>query len=132
MNVNNNYNTVFKLSSELIENYQVIHIEGKLIYGNTQAAKKELVENIRRCNGYILNLDKVEYIDSTGLGAIMNFAKTITKDNKKMILVIQDTFIKEILSISKFDMIFYIVPTIEKALKDFKEGFKTELELNAY
>lgn len=132
MNVNNNYNTVFKLSSELIENYQVIHIEGKLIYGNTQAAKKELVENIRSCNGYILNLDKVEYIDSTGLGAIMNFAKTITKDNKKMILVIQDTFIKEILSISKFDMIFYIVPTIEKALKDFKEGFKTELELNAY
>lgn len=132
MNANNNDNMVFKLFSELIENYQVIHIEGKLIYGNTQAAKKELVENIRSCNGYILNLDKLEYIDSTGLGAIMNFAKTITKDNKKMILVIQDTFIKEILSISKFDMIFYIVPTMERALKDFKEGFKTELELNAY
>lgn len=115
------------------EEIQIIHISGKLTYGTTNHAKeaihKALDETVK---GYIIDMSNTEYIDSTGFGVLINFAKMIGEKDRSMAIIVTDPLINQLFTISKFHLVFPIVKTKEEALKVLREGFDSSLLLQDY
>ncbi|OEF96261.1 STAS domain-containing protein [Desulfuribacillus alkaliarsenatis] len=112
---------------------QIVSIKGKLTYGTTQEAKvrlKNLFDN--SADGYIIDMADVEYIDSTGFGLLINFAKQIASIDRKMALIVTNDFIYDLFKISKFHLVFPVVKTKEEGFKVLKEQIDLPLPLRDY
>ncbi|MBM7605917.1 anti-anti-sigma factor [Metabacillus crassostreae] len=92
---------------------QLFVIEGKLSYGRTQPIKEVLIEAIdHESPAYVFDLTELKAIDSTGMGLFVTFLKYI-ENEKKVHLIIQKGFIKELFHIAKLDQLFIISDNIE-------------------
>ncbi|MBT3224818.1 MAG: STAS domain-containing protein [Deltaproteobacteria bacterium] len=67
--------------------------------------------------GLIWNLKSVRYIDSSGLGLIVSFFKSLKGLNKKFALADLNSKSREMLNISKLDKFLVIAKNNESALK---------------
>ena len=68
----------------------------------------------------LIDLTKVEHINSCGLGSIVCSLTTLRKAGGDLKLVGLGKFVKDLLRITQLDMIFPVYPTLEKALKDMR------------
>lgn len=105
-----------KINFENLENVQIIDFEGELTYLTVSNAKMDTLSNLKEKKGYILNLDSLEMIDSTGFGLIVFIGKTVMQYDGKVVLVVNDSLIKELIGISKIDQIFSVVNSNEEAM----------------
>ena len=94
----------FSLEIEQKNNIPVIHIRGEIdVYTCPQLRVKlnELVESGN--NSFILNLENIQYIDSTGLGTIAHTARSVESTNGKVCIVCTKNQIKKIFEVSGLD-----------------------------
>lgn len=112
---------MIKVTTKEVENMISISIHGTLIYGKTEYANNELAKIKTDYKGYIIHLSDIEKIDSTGFGVLINFAKRL--ENKRVLLVVENDFIKRLIYIAKLNLIFSIVDSEEEAINmiDSKE-----------
>lgn len=128
MNENKTFIHVDKREDEII-----ITFEGRLEYRLIEDIKKDLQSlNLETEHGFILNMDKVTYVDSTGFGMIVNFAKRVSARDKKIAIIVNDEFVKKLFSISQVDKVFPIVGSFEEALNVLKGDWKGEISLSEY
>ena len=120
------------VTTAMMNNYQKIMFSGKLIYGSTQAVKQQLQDELVDAKGYIFDMTKLEYIDSTGLGILMNLAKHSYVKGKKIAIIVIDKFLREIFEIAKFQLVFPIVDNEKRALEVIENGENTLLSINEY
>jgi anti-sigma B factor antagonist len=109
-----------KYSIERKEEYAVVTLEEEnLNSGKAPDLKSEFyvlkgmgVKNI------ILNLEKVKYVDSSGLSAILTGNRLWEEDNKAFILVnLVHPSVKMLITISRLDSILTISPSMSEAEK---------------
>ncbi|KOY82898.1 STAS domain-containing protein [Lysinibacillus macroides] len=113
--------------------YILIAFTGDLEYGLIEDIKKELQAlNLNTKHGYIIDMQKVTNIDSTGFGMIVNFAKKVSVKEKKIAIIVVDDFIRNLFAISQVDKVFPIAKSEEQARKMIKEDWLGELSLNDY
>ena len=113
--------------------YISIGFTGDLEYGIIEDIKKELQRHsLETEDGYIIDMQKVTNIDSTGFGMIVNFAKKVSVRGKKIVIIIVDDFIRNLFHISQCDKVFPIVTTEEEARKLVKGDWSGELSINDY
>ncbi|MGE7113397.1 STAS domain-containing protein [Lysinibacillus sp. NPDC047702] len=113
--------------------YILIAFTGDLEYGLIEDIKKDLQSlNLETKHGYIIDMQKVTNIDSTGFGMIVNFAKKISIKEKKIAIIVVDDFIRNLFAISQVDKVFPITNSEEQAKKIIKEDWLGELSLNEY
>lgn len=61
------------------ESYTVIEFSGHLEYGKIEELKKKIQEKASNSESdYIIDMQKVTKVDSTGFGMIVNFAKKVS------------------------------------------------------
>ncbi len=78
----------------------------------------------------VISLEKVKYIDSSGLSAILT-GNRLWKENGSFILTeINHASVKKLIEISRLESILTIIPTIEESL-DYVLMDEIEKELNA-
>jgi anti-sigma B factor antagonist len=66
----------------------------------------------------ILNLEKVKYVDSSGLSAILTGNRLWEEDNKAFVLVnLVHPSVKMLITISRLDSILTIAPSLQEAEK---------------
>ena len=66
----------------------------------------------------ILNLERVKYVDSSGLSAILTGNRIWTDDNKAFVLVgVSNPSVKMLITISRLDTVLTIAPTMAEAEK---------------
>ncbi len=112
---------------------QIIDISGKLTYGTTNYAKEAIKKNLDiTADGYIIDMSGLEYIDSTGFGVLINIAKTIAEIDRKMAIIVTDSFVYDLFKISKFHLVFPIVKTKAEGLQVLRDGFESSLSLRDY
>lgn len=63
----------------------------------------------------ILDLEKLYYIDSTGLSFLINISRRIKESNHEMVVVCTSTKILQLFDIAKIGMFFKIFDTIQSA-----------------
>lgn len=113
--------------------YVSIAFTGNLEYGLIEEIKKQLqAQSLQAELGFILDMSRVKNIDSTGFGMIVNFAKKVSTQNKKIVIIVVDNFVRKLFAISQCDKIFPIVENEKEALQVIQGNGHTELSINDY
>ncbi|WPK13685.1 STAS domain-containing protein [Lysinibacillus louembei] len=113
--------------------YVSIAFTGNLEYGLIEEIKKQLqAQSLQAELGFILDMSRVKNIDSTGFGMIVNFAKKVSIQNKKIVIIVVDNFVRKLFAISQCDKIFPIVENEKEALQVIQGNGHTELSINDY
>jgi len=118
---------------ETKQEHMLITFAGSLEYGIIEDIKKELQSHSFETGyGYIIDMQHVTNIDSTGFGMIVNFAKKASVNSKHIVIIVVDDFIRNLFAISQCDKIFPIVKSEEEAKQLVKENWVGELSLSEY
>lgn len=96
--------------------FSVVKVEGEVDLFNSQDLKSD-VENLINSGKVklILDMTKVSYIDSSGLGILVGINKRARMRGGFLRLAALPPDIKHLFEMTKLDKIFDIYPTVERA-----------------
>lgn len=113
--------------------YLAIVFTGDLEYGKIEEMKKELAAHMFDVDAdYVIDMQHVTNIDSTGFGMIVNFAKKVSVRGKKIVILVADDFVRNLFAISQCDKVFPIVRDEAQALEVLKNGWQAEISIGEY
>ena len=100
------------------ESAAVVDLEGDVDIYSAPQFKDVLLQGIEEgAQRIIVDLAKVTFIDSSGLGVLVSGAKRVRRHDGTLDIVCCDDNITRIFEITGLDRIFGIYPTREEALK---------------
>ena len=110
------------LKIEEKSNITIIHLRGKLFGGEftneLNSTLHKLIDEGKK--NYVLNLDGVTILNSSGFGTIVGTYTTIRNGGGQLKLTGLSPSISNLLSITKLNRIFQQYSTIEEAVISFK------------
>ena len=95
----------------------IIDVNGEMDLYNSYKLK-ELVTKMLEKNvkSFIINLEQVDYIDSSGIGALIYICSTLKKMNLKLAISIVHGSVKKAIELTKLTGYFPIANSLEEAL----------------
>lgn len=103
------------------ENY-IIDVNGEMDLYNSYRLKELVMKMLeKKVERFIVNLEQVDYIDSSGIGALIYICSTIKKMNLKLVITNIHGSVKKVIELTKLMGYFPITPTIEEALAKLEE-----------
>jgi anti-sigma B factor antagonist len=98
------------------DNY-IIDVDGEMDLYNSYKLKELVMKMLeKKVTRFIINLENVDYIDSSGIGALIYICSTIKKLNFKLVITNIHGSVKRVIELTKLMGYFPITPTIEEAL----------------
>ena len=98
-------------------NVYIIDVNGEMDLYNSYKLKelvmKMLEKNVKK---FIINLDQVDYIDSSGIGALIYICSTIKKMNLKMAMTNIHGSVKKVIELTKLMGYFPVANSLEEAI----------------
>lgn len=94
---------------------RVLKLRGPLVLKNFFEFQLELRRDEQRLN--IIDMTEVPYIDSTGIGTIVNFYVHCQQAGIHMMIVGPNYRVMEVFRAMRVDSLLRIVPSVEDALK---------------
>jgi anti-sigma B factor antagonist len=99
------------------ENY-IIDVNGEMDLYNSYKLKELVMKMLeKKVTRFIINLENVDYIDSSGIGALIYICSTIRKLYLKLVITNIHGSVKKVIELTKLMGYFPITPTIDEALK---------------
>ncbi len=99
------------------ENY-IIDVNGEMDLYNSYKLKELVMRMLeKKVERFIINLENVDYIDSSGIGALIYICSTIKKMNLRLIITNIHGSVKKVIELTKLMGYFPITQTIEEALQ---------------
>jgi anti-sigma B factor antagonist len=96
----------------------IIDIFGEMDLYNSYKLKELLLKMIeKKIENFIINLNDVEYIDSSGIGALIYITSTIRKMNLHMVITNVRGSVKKVIELTKLTSFFPITTTLEEAIR---------------
>ena len=97
-----------KLSSRLAGDVTILDVEGKILLGEGDVEIKEAIDSllVQGKKKFLLNLAKVPYIDSAGLGQIIRGFTAIRKAGGALKLLSPNAKIIDLLTVTKLINVF--------------------------
>ncbi len=110
-----------KFSTRKAGNIVIIDIEGKILLGEGDVEIKEAIDSLisQGNKNILLNLAKVPYIDSAGLGEIIRCFTSIRKNGGNLKLLAPNQRLIDLLTITKLVNVFDWHSDEAKALASF-------------
>jgi len=110
-----------KFSTRRIGEVVVIDVDGKILLGEGDVEIKRTVDDLLKKGkkDILLNLAKVPYLDSAGLGEIIRCYTTLRKNGGSFRLLSPNQRIIDLLTITKLLNVFDWYDNEEAALKSF-------------
>ncbi|MGM0410397.1 MAG: STAS domain-containing protein [Bacillota bacterium] len=114
-----------KINIKKQNNYQsvILRLEGELDMKNASKFKNQIIKAFKKTNNkfLILNLKKVNFIDSTGLGVILGRYKVLSRKGGGILLVGMKKQVRKIFSLAGMLSIMHEFNSEEKALNKIKK-----------
>jgi anti-sigma B factor antagonist len=109
------------IQERLVGSVAILDLDGKLVLGDGDALLKDKVHSLvfQGRKQILLNLGKVSYVDSSGLGALVATSVTAKNNGGDIKLLSLTKRIQDLLSISKLLTVFDCYDTEAEALKSF-------------
>ncbi|MFA6507125.1 MAG: anti-sigma factor antagonist [Treponemataceae bacterium] len=96
----------------------IIDVTGEMDLYNSYKLKELVMKMLeKKVERFIVNLQGVDYIDSSGIGALIYICSTIKKMNLKLSISNIHGSVKKVIELTKLMGYFPISATIEEALK---------------
>ena len=110
-----------KLSVRNVKDIAVIDVEGKVVLGDGDVEIKQTVDVLLKKGhtNIILNLAKVPYLDSAGLGEIIRCFTTLRRSGGNFKLLAPNPRIIDLLNITKLLNVFDCYDNEAAAIKSF-------------
>lgn len=111
-----------QIKEQMKDDIAVMELKGKLMGGpETMAIHEKIKELIGRGhNQVVINLSKVAWMNSTGLGALMSSLTSLKNADGDLKLVGVTEKVKSLLMVTKLITVFDNFETEEEAIKAFK------------
>ena len=101
-------------------NVSILDIEGEVDLYNSKEFKdtiKELIGQDKK--RIIINLEKVGYIDSSGIGSMISSLSMLKKIGGELKIINVFSSVKKVFELTKLDVFFQIYDNEEEAIKSF-------------
>ena len=111
-----------KLVKKVIDSILILDITGEIRLGESASqltVELEKVLNDVMVKGVILNMENINYIDSTGLGELVGYLGRFKDKGKKLRVVRPNHTVVKLLQLTKLDQVFIIRGDEETAMEDF-------------
>jgi anti-sigma B factor antagonist len=96
----------------------IIDIQGELDLYNSYKLKELLMKMLeKKIERFIINMEDVEYIDSSGIGALIYISSTLKKMNLRLAITNIHGSVKKVIELTKLMGYFPIAATLEEAIK---------------
>ena len=98
----------------------IIDVNGEMDLYNSYKLKELVMKMLeKKVVNFIINLEQVDYIDSSGIGALIYICSTIKKMNLKLSISNIHGSVKKVIELTKLMGYFPISNTVEEALAAF-------------
>ena len=103
------------------EDIVILDLKGRLIVGEPATRLRETInkEAAAGCNKIILNLEEVDYIDSTGLGELVSGYRLVKSEGGEIKLLNLNKKVTDLLQITKLYTVFDIHNQEAQAVSSF-------------
>jgi anti-sigma B factor antagonist len=111
-----------KIVRKVIDQIVILDITGEIRLGESAEAfsrQLEAVLNDQSVSGVVLNLEHINYMDSTGLGELVGYLSRFQDRGVRLRLVKPNQTVLKLLQLTKLDQIFKVCPDEAAALEDF-------------
>jgi anti-anti-sigma factor len=105
---------IYSIKKSPVEGTIVVRLDGPLLLGNMFAFQAELRELLSPVT--VFDLSNSEYMDSAGLGVLMNFYVSAEKNGRKMALAGVNERIGALLDLTHVRALLRTFPSVEEAL----------------
>ncbi|MBN1411689.1 MAG: anti-sigma factor antagonist [Spirochaetales bacterium] len=96
----------------------IIDVNGEMDLYNSYKLKELILKMMEKSiEQYIINLEKVDYIDSSGIGALIYICSTIKKKNMRLRICNIHGSVKKVIELTKLMGYFPISNSVEEAIK---------------
>ena len=110
-----------QLSTRRFADVVVAEPAGRIDYTNADSFKSALWPLLGQSHAgpgaFVLDLSRVNYISSVGLRVLMLAAKEMNAEQRKFAIAAPPPVVREILKISRFNLILAIFSTVREALE---------------
>ena len=107
-------------NTEQIGNVLKIKVIGRLVAGCSEEFKQMLINSTKTSSQILLDLSQMNYIDSSGLGAIVFAHQEITHQGGELKIACLQPKPRVVFDITKVYRIFDIYDDVETAMSSFK------------
>jgi anti-sigma B factor antagonist len=100
----------------------ILDLSGKITLGDGDTLLKDKLHSLlhQGKKNVLLNMGKVQYVDSAGLGAIVSAYTTVTREGGSLKLLNVTGKLQDLLSITKLLTVFETFDTEAEALRSYK------------
>lgn len=103
------------------ENY-IIDVDGEMDLYNSYKLKELVTKMLEKhVKNFIINLEQVDYIDSSGIGALIYICSTIKKFNLRLSMANIHGSVKKVIELTKLTDYFPISNSVEEAIQSFAD-----------
>ena len=100
----------------------IIDVNGEMDLYNSYKLKELVMKMLeKKVVNFIINLEQVDYIDSSGIGALIYICSTIKKMNLKLSITNIHGSVKKVIELTKLMGYFPIANTVEEAISTFNQ-----------
>ena len=101
----------------------IVDITGEMDLYNSYKLKELVAKMLERSvKGIILNMEEVEYIDSSGIGALIYISSTLKKQNVRLFITNIHGSVKKVIELTKLMGFFPITNSLEEALQKLADN----------
>lgn len=101
----------------------IIDVNGEMDLYNSYKLKELIMKMLeKKVVNFIINLEQVDYIDSSGIGALIYICSTIKKMNLKLSITNIHGSVKKVIELTKLMGYFPIANTVEEAISIFNQN----------
>lgn len=115
-----------EVKSQQIEDLFLIEIEGEVDTYTSSKIKQDILKLVEKSSFIIISMEKVKFIDSTGLGILIGILKKVKEKEGEMVIVSPNSYINQIFEITGLYKVFKIVESIQQAVDHLKKSKNQE------
>lgn len=96
----------------------IIDVSGEMDLYNSYKLKELVMKMLeKKVDQFIINMESVDYIDSSGIGALIFICSTIKKMNLKLFITNVHGSVKKVIEMTKLMGYFPMAATVDEALQ---------------
>ncbi len=106
------------VEKQKVDGSVVLKVEGIIKLGESAQFLVQTLERVLEQDqgNVLLDLEKINYIDSTGIGELVAYLGRFQNRDRNLILVQPSERIRKLLAVAQLDSLFAIYATVEEAL----------------
>jgi anti-sigma B factor antagonist len=112
---------MLRVTERTIDDVTILDLDGSVRLGEEESQLRDAVKNLLAAGRtkILLNLDRVDYIDSSGIGALVYSFTTVRRNDGRLKMLRLSQRVNDILTLTKLLSVFETYDDEDEAIRSF-------------